>query len=125
MKAKRNSEWNEFAGEGVCKCIPKLNFRTVIVVGFEYNGNAYLLNFSMGKIAKFYEPAYDGIAARVNNGYIQKGDVFYVRNLYMKIDDTLIVGDIKKVLNAIGAELGCTGDFKIIINSIKFFKDGE
>ena len=43
----------------------------------------------------------------------------------MKIDDTLIVGDIKKVLNAIGAELGCTGDFKIIINSIKFFKDGE
>lgn len=76
----------------------ELKFNSVIIIDFTHNNKENSLNFTMGTIAKYYEPNYVNIQLRINNYYIHKGDVFYVRNLYIRVDKETIVNDIIKIL---------------------------
>lgn len=112
---------NEFIGniwETIGKA--KLNFNSTIIIDFKHNGNYYVLNFTMGKLAKYYEPNCANIQLRINNYYIHKGNVFYVRNLYMGVDKETIVNDIVKILLRI-SKIGNNPDIDIF--NIKIEED--
>ncbi len=98
----------------------ELKFNSVIIIDFTHNNKENSLNFTMDKLAKYYEPNYVNIQLRINNYYLHKGDVFYVRNLYMKVDKETIVNDIVKILLRI-SKIGNNPDIDIF--NIKIEED--